>query len=276
MLYFSEKMPLQWHFEPHLNADFERLQVEQRQFTRRVLPALFQRLGIDAVISSASHYREDFEMGCVAEELGFPYVVLQRENIVGPVPAHRRRYIERLSRQGKFRGRHIIVHDEETRAAFVDSGFAQEGQVTALGVMRMDALAQRIAQATHSRCAARPRVTFFSFAHGTSLLSAFGFNAFAPQRDQGFVRLFTDSHVAFARLAAARQDVDFVIRPKWRGGWQTEIERALAGAGLAMQHIPNLTLDAESDAHDVIFAQTLCAALARPRFSRPAWQAGRS
>ena len=252
-MFFANDIPHDHHFHPQRNPAFARRQEQLRQFLLRFLPALFRRLGVDAVLSSAVHYREDYEFGRVAQELGYPYIVLQRENIIGG-SGQRRRYEERSAKLGPFTGGHVIVHNEEIRGCYLRSGFLQPDQVSALGCVRMDPLALKIDNPPP--LPTRPMATLFSFNHGTGLLATQGFTHFDPRRERGFIRLFDEAHIEFARLAMQRPDVDFVIRPKWRQVWTAEIERALRTAGLDLNAIPNLRIDAETDTHALIFAST--------------------
>jgi hypothetical protein len=252
-LFFSNDVPHDYYFHPDRSPPFARQQRRLRQFLVRVLRTVYSRFGVDAVVSSAVHYREDFEFGCVSEDLGYPYIVLQRENIIGG-SGQRRRYEERSAKLGQFKGSHVICHNEEVRGCYLRSGFLRPEQVSALGCVRMDGLLDQLKAGAARK---RPLVTFFSFAHGTGLLATQGYTHFDPQRTRGFVRLFETTHAEFARLAQERPDVDFVIRPKWRAEWEAQVTAVLQKHGLDWSHVPNLTLDAESNTHALIRESTL-------------------
>ena len=74
-----------------------------RAYLRRFLPEFYRRLGVDAVIGAAVHYRQDRDIGAVSEEIGVPYIVLHRENLVTNA-AHYRYFAEIGERQGRFTG----------------------------------------------------------------------------------------------------------------------------------------------------------------------------
>jgi len=98
---------------------------------------------------------------------------------------------------------------------------------------------------------------FFSFSHGTSLIGHpdhvlyFDNPHWTSKSDIGWVSFFESVHSAIARLAIARPDIDFIIKPKWLEGWKEEIEKAVAKQGINLSKISNI-LFTEEDAHTLI------------------------
>ena len=219
-----------------------------RAYLFDLLPILYTRLGVDAVISAAIHYRQDREWGAVSQAAGFPYIVLHRENLVTN-EAHRRRFVELGKSLGKFEGAHLIVHNEATRDAFLQSNFISPGQVSALGAMRMDGFLKRIAAGLPPH-RARPRLVFFSFAPGTGLFGQMGLWPAEP--GAGLARFFANVHGAIGEIARDHPDIDVVIKPKWGGHWLDGIHGALRVRGIDAAALPNLTVSAELDAQDLI------------------------
>jgi hypothetical protein len=58
-----------------------RLQSKLRTFLKIYLTALYKKLGVDGVIGAGINYKQDYDWGFVSDEIGVPYIVLQRENI---------------------------------------------------------------------------------------------------------------------------------------------------------------------------------------------------
>ena len=113
------------------------------------------------------------------------------------------------------------------------------------GMLRLDEILQE--NSPYRQIAERPRpmVTLFSFAH---LMGDFEDSMetrnvyFSLNGDEGFIDLFREVHVAFAKLAIARPDVDFVIKAKnVTDGWREEIDHVLRPAlRKSISDIPNL------------------------------------
>ena len=219
-----------------------------RAYLLELLPVLYSGLGVDAVISAAIHYRQDREWGAVSQAAGFPYIVLHRENLVTN-EAHRRRFIDLGKSLGRFEGAHLIVHNEATRDAFLQSGFVSPGQVSALGAMRMDGFLRRIAAGSPSH-RARPRLVFFSFAPGTGLFGQMGLWPAEP--GAGLARFFANVHGAVGEIARDHPEIDVVIKPKWGGHWLDGVHGALHARGIDAGALPNLTVSADLDAQDLI------------------------
>lgn len=66
----------------NLDADMKKRQNEYRAFLRRFLPSLYARLKINGVVGAAIYYIQDYDWGVVSDEIGVPYIVLHRENLV--------------------------------------------------------------------------------------------------------------------------------------------------------------------------------------------------
>ena len=225
-----------------------------RRYLRRLLPALYARLNVQAVIGAAILYRQDYDWGVVSTQLGYPYVVLHRENLaVGE--GHIRYFRNKV--QGKtFEGSHIIVHNDTVREAFVREAFVSPDRITALGCIRMDNFIKRIASYPKD-VVSRPLVTLFSFNRSTGLYGLVNY----LESCGGLVELFKKVHQTIGRLASDRPDVDFVIKTKGQNAmWNSEISDALAEVGLDLQQIPNLRISHNEDPHELILASNVVCA----------------
>ena len=228
-----------------------------RDFLRGFLPPLYRRLKVDAVIGAAIHYPQDQDWGAVSDELGYPYIVLHRENLV-TAPEHKKGYFEKSRGLGKFSGSHIVVHNQTVRQIFVDSGYVGADRISSLGCLRMDRFLERIESAPAG--VRNNRVVLFSFTHGTGLLGMVsqteaGFRGhWSTREDVGFVRFFDNVHGCFAQLARDFPEVEFVIKPKWLRGWREHIVESMARYGITPQSVPNLSITDEMQAHDLILS----------------------
>ena len=215
-----------------------------RGFLRAFLPKLFDRIRVDAVIGANVRYEEDVDIGVVAKELGKPYIVLHRENML--VPEHVFNFVtDRYRKLGRFRGDLIAVHNSISARSFIESAFADEKQVVVLGCLRMDKFLCRLREPRKER--SRPLITLFSF-------KSFLKGIFPPE---GYFPVFRDSHGAIARLAEQHPAIDFVIKPKpgmlRHPRFKAELDEAFRYWGSDPRRLPpNLHVDARLNAHDLI------------------------
>ena len=248
-LYWNEGLDFDRYINAPEGSPEARTQHRLARFLDTFLPRLFQRCSIDAVISAASYYVDDHDIGRAAQRAGYPYLVLFRECLTAS--RKERLQKERLFRSlGTFQGDRLLVHNEATRQAIVAAGYARPEQVEAPGCIRMDAFLHRLAQPRPPRQGPK-RVILFSFVHCTGL--AHLGNDFSPNRDVGFVRLFDQVHGRIGLLAQRHPEVEFVIKPKWGGEtWLGEIETALDSVGLRSADLPNLRILPDVGAQDII------------------------
>lgn len=184
-------------------------------------------------------------------------MVLHRENLV-TAPASKAAYAERYAAIGPFQGDHIAVHNSFMRGILVESGFATREQVSVVGAMRMDGYIRRVAATFPVR---HNRLTLFSFHHAAGLgldrherIGSFR-GVWAADGQAGYVRMFDAVHGAVARVAARRPDIEVVIKPKWGGeSWIGHVVEAVRRVGLDEARLPNLRIDAEIDAQDLILS----------------------
>lgn len=240
----------------HNAPEGSRIRVVQKRFQaylEGLLTILYDERGIGVVLSAAYYYAQEQDIAMVSQRLGYPWVVLHKENLA-TAPAHRKVFEDLCRVMNGFKGERVVVHNMPMREALIDCGFAEPAKVSALGCLRMDGFLDRIAAGAPAVTSRRKKVVLFSFFHTNGLYS-FTTDPFPPKRDFGFVRLFEDCHAEFARLALERPDVDFVIKPKWGGGaWQREIELAVRMTGVELRDIANLVVSPDANVHDLILA----------------------
>jgi len=255
--------------ETSINMNYEYLRDDipdwikhRRSAARRFLRALFMRLiskfGVDAVISAAIWYPQDYDWGYAAEQAGIPYIALHKENLASG--AGHRAFMDTVARKvGRFFGSRLIVHNEVMRQVFIKSGIIDPDSIKALGAMRMDQFVSLVSNRPPAKISkSRKQVLFFSFERAPQLWGLH--KAFPDNRDAGMPNLFRNSHAAIGRLAQMRPDIDFVIKMKWAGIWEQEIIRALQEAGIEHEQLPNLNILANADAHQLILeSDVICA-----------------
>jgi hypothetical protein len=262
----TELMKLSNYYSPGDNEYLIEVQEQLRTFLRKFLVSLYSILNVDCVIGAAVHYRQDFDWGLVSDEIRVPYIVLHKENIYTPEAYE---LLEaKYKKIGRFKGSHIVVHNDLMKEFFIKSGCCNPDNISALGCLRMDEFVKRVKLSSRNirmkrAVYYRKKVTLFSFTYGYMQkgLSGFeGMSHFPKQRDKGFVKLFENVHTSIAKLAIKNKDVDFVIRPKWGGNWIDEIEYVFSKNNIESKRIDNLFIDSDVNVHDLILeSDVICA-----------------
>ena len=217
-----------------------------RSFLRRALPKLYRRFGIDCVIGYHLHHVPDGDWGAVSQDLGFPYVIFQRECLFAS--EHVSRYtIERMSRLGRFEGAHVAVHNEVSVRTFEASGFIERERMSILGAIRMDDYTRRI-DSGGDLAQKRPLATLFAFA----------VSSVYSEEMQDF---FADVHLSFVQLAKEHPEIDFVIKYKNNVGplWRQDFAAACDRSGLDPTSLPNLTITGTAEPQDLILRSAVVA-----------------
>ena len=238
------------HFAHDRDASIVRIQDKLIWFLEKFLSRLYKKLEIDCVISASAYYTNDFYWGVASENIGIPYIVLHRENLVAS-PKTYSTHFDIAKTLGCFRGSQIIVHNSAMKDIFVNAGYARPDTISVSGCLRMDNFINMIRDRKSAGCARRKRVTLFSFQHGVGISDRM--SAWSKDGKTGFVRLFEDVHASIARLAAEHPEIDFVIKPKWEGDWPERIIAACEKNGVDVRGLENFKIERETaDAHNLI------------------------
>ena len=224
-------------------------------FMGKFLSLLYRKLGVKCVVSAGLYYSQDLDWGKISEDIGVPFILITRENF-GTDSANHERFKYLYNERIVFSGSRIICQNEPFRDAFIKHGFVTPQKIVALGCLRMDDFVEKVK--SHQKTPGKRRsVLLFSFSHGTGLIGHpdhvlyFDNPHWTRRSDIGWIKLFESVHSAFARLAIERPDIDFIIKPKWRGRWKEEIEKAVAKRDIHLSKIPNVIFS-EEDPHALI------------------------
>lgn len=250
--------PKYWQFAPlsWFDGDYFALGRERQSFLAAFLKRYLKIMNVDCVVGTALWYKHDVPWGAAAEAVGIPYVVFHKESFK-TTEGQQNTTLARADRVGRFQGSHLVVHNETIRDLLVRGGFAPAEKISAYGCLRMDRLVGW-ANSVMPPPQTRNLVTLFSFSHGIGL-DDMNVPQWPSNPYVGWVRLFEQTHAAFARFALAHPNLDCVIKTKWGGNWYDYIEKALLANGLKLADIPNLRLTADDDPHDLM-AQSLLVA----------------
>jgi len=249
-LYWNDRFDstIYTHKEGSSNKMIIEVQRKLRCFMKCFLSSLYRKIGVDCVIGSGIFYRQNYDWGLVSNEIGIPYIVLHKENLINS-RIHRRNY-EIAKRNNRFQGAHIIVHNTILRDIFIKAGYVRPEQISSLGCLRMDGFVQRVKKQIKINNK-RKKVVLFSFSYNTGLGA--DIKSFTENRDVGVVNLFEHVHVSIAKLAMKNKEVDFVIKAKWGGNWLREIEFVCKKNGIVTKELENLSVLHDVNVHNLIF-----------------------
>lgn len=251
-LIWSDDMDFDSYFNPEGNDELTKAREKVREYLKMLIKPLFRKMRIDGVISAALNYKQDLDWGIAADELGYPYIVLHKECLVGSVTIRKNEF-KKFNEMEKFRGSHIIVHNENMKKILVDSGFAPSEKVSSLGCLRMDDFVEKALDIKNRKMPERKMVVLFSFhycAGVSGVHSYFG-------RDFGLIKFFEKIHAKFAETAIANPDVDFIIKTKWDEEWYDEVDYVLEKNGMKRKDISNLEVTAHKNPNELILDSTV-------------------
>lgn len=219
-----------------------------RTALRGILAPVYAELGVDATIGAALHYKQDLDWGATSQSLGYPYIILHRENLAASQSVIDL-YEMRAKQIDPFAGGLIGFHNEIMRKIFVDSGYVPPDRAAVTGAMRMDNLIARLP------CAPPPpgpqRVTLFSFGPGAGIIDSSPPNW--PKERQNYLwELCVETHVAVLEFARDNPNVEVIVKPKWGGSWIDNLLQLYAERGLDPSDVPNFTIIAEADVQALI------------------------
>ena len=228
------------YMNPPPGSDLERQKASYRRFLGVFLPRLYERLSIDCLVSPHVHYYSDADIGAVSDALGYPYVVLHRENLAITKPVCDM-IATRLGRIRSFEGSLIVVHNDAMRDVMTSAGFVDPERIKALGCTRMDSFVRSCAAAKPPQNATK-RILFFPFHTGS----------WFPEKVRSF---FVAVHATLVRYAMARPEVEVLIKPKpkFESTWRRDFDRAMRESGLRPETVWNLKIDSGGDAQALIF-----------------------
>ncbi|PKN26381.1 MAG: hypothetical protein CVU64_17980 [Deltaproteobacteria bacterium HGW-Deltaproteobacteria-21] len=204
--------------------DVEASKEAYRSFMKEFWQKLQLLYGFDAVLSGNFAYYADHEFAAALEELGVPFIVLQKENLKTPGFMGFFSYLYR-ERRGPFLGRKILVYNDIERRLEIDSGVVSEEHVSVVGMPRLDRL-HRMRQNGPPGEARRPAVLFFSFGPktGLPLLARKAGSGILGNHERlssdwemlNWERLCRECHMAMIRLARENPGIDVFIKSKMR------------------------------------------------------------
>ncbi|WP_417814259.1 hypothetical protein [Thalassospira alkalitolerans] len=231
----------------------QRVVAKQEAYLQKLIRRICKCSDVEAIVTCTFYYAQDHVWMSAAEEAGVPFVVLHKECMKDEsiIPEMTKQYATGEI-YFRFKGTRMTVYNDNEKKCQVDSGIVSEDKVVVTGCPRTDVLFKRRLEAGFpdpGKC-----VTFFSFRHLIGGLRDPELKTgFSVDGSNGAVRLFAESHAAFAQTAILHPDWEFVIKPKWLKNWAPFIEKTiLEEIGVDIADISNLRVDVSEPAQSLI------------------------
>ncbi|HJP21512.1 MAG TPA: hypothetical protein QF861_08135 [Alphaproteobacteria bacterium] len=224
--------------DPAIAAD----KAAYRAFAKQVMARLLAKFGFAAVITANFAYYAEREVGAALEQLGVPFIVLDKEGRKSPGRAEFFREIYRR-RRGPFAGRRILACNDIEKSILLDAGIVTPERLTVTGMPRFDRIHRwRRRVAGRRREGQAPRqVLFFSFSAKSGLpriARKLGFGVpgglepFADERDDwNWDELLAACHRAAVTLARENPEIHVVVKSKGTSVEVRAMEASIAAAG---------------------------------------------
>ncbi|MBT5399769.1 hypothetical protein HOL24_04430 [bacterium] len=175
-----------------------------RHYLAPLLRKIFHKRSIDCVIGAGLFYNQDLDWGASTVDIGFPYIVFHRENLV--VSEQRiELYKEKAKHLKKigFKGSAIVFHNTTIKSIFDKYSGVDNSKIYALGALRMDGYLKKIKSV--NRNIRNKRITLFSFTK---------YNGLRSTDNTNLSKLYDNVHKQFIELANDNTDIEFVIKHK--------------------------------------------------------------
>jgi len=218
---------------------------ERKRVYISVIASYLRLRGLDSAITPSIQYWIEQDWAAGLNTAGLPFVGLHKEFTILDGRQLEWRINVHRNRKQKFLGSHLLVTNDIAKELFSRSGVFPANKISVMGLIRMDRLFRPDSQ-FRNRTVGRRQAVLFSFGHFSGGIGSPDRRShyFSRNDDFGFVELFTAVHSAFAELATANPDVEFLIKPKnvedW---WVREIDGVVAQAtGRSISEISNLSI----------------------------------
>jgi hypothetical protein len=257
IFYNQDKLKGDYNFYTAKSGDIvQNRSVFRKTLKREVL--LFSRMvAVDAIVSAASYYKWEHDIGYIFEKYVCPWIVFHRENLYAS-PGFYKFGLGLYGSKGNFYGSHIITHNETTKDIMLSCGYTSTGQVSALGALRMDEFVSKIKlqdQTTYGNQTKKKNILLISFTPGSSLYGYKGdpknlkvSDVLWPAKDDGMWNLFNHVHRDLMTFCK-NNNCNLTIRPKWGDRWLDEIAQMSNDEDAEK----TTNVDLISDMHELMF-----------------------
>ena len=194
------------HFKnPPANSKIHKDRVRLRGYLSNLLEAIFLKKEINCIIGANIFYNQDFDWAAVAVDIGCPYIVFHRENLVVNKHMHMvtKKYAELLNEIG-FCGTSIVFHNNIMKNIYDKYSGVNPSKIHALGSIRMD---RYIHILKNNKFKSNNGILLFTFPPSSAIIGK-------HEDNFGWYELHNEVHTAFVELAIENPKINFIIKHK--------------------------------------------------------------
>lgn len=202
------------HFKnPPANSKIHKDRVRLRGYLSNLLEAIFLKKEINCIIGANIFYNQDFDWAAAAVDIGCPYIVFHRENLVVNKHMHMvtKKYAELLNEIG-FCGTSIVFHNNIMKNIYDKYSGVNPSKIHALGSIRMD---RYIHILKNNKFKSNNGILLFTFPPSSAIIGK-------HEDNFGWYELHNEVHTAFVELAIENPKINFIIKNKGVGWEETE------------------------------------------------------
>jgi len=201
---------------PSKKSSIYKDRVRIRSYLSYLLKSIYLKKNIDCVIGAGIFYNQDLDWGAVSVNIGYPYLVFHRENLV--ITEHLYlatiKKAKSLNKTGFF-GTSIIFHNKIMKDIYDKYSGVDKDKIHALGSLRMDSYLENV-QSSKIQFN-KNTIVLFSFPPSVALRQNM-----ETESGFGWYQLHNEVHTSFVELAVENPSIDFIIKHKGVGWAETE------------------------------------------------------
>lgn len=194
---------------------------------------------IDCALTCAIHYSQEQEWASGFHKGGIPFICLHKEQSItdrGHIN-FRAKHLKKIKQ--KFQGTAVVAPNKIVRDLFIKSKLIDKKDIYSSGMLKFQEIKKQ-------KIVNKKFFTLFSFGHysGNIVPKNRRSHYFSKNYDEGFSKLFFNTHKTFILSALNNANITFYIKPKnWADWWINEIENVIKKvSGKDIESIKNLVI----------------------------------
>ena len=209
-------------------------------FVSNIVRTINFLIKVDCALTCAIHYNQEQEWASGFHNGGIPFMCLHKEqSLIERYHINfRAKYLKKIKQ--KFQGTAIIAPNKLIRDLFIKSKLIERRNIYSAGMLKFQDIVSEKKKKNNNF------FTLFSFGHYTGNIVPKNRSShyFSENYDEGFSKLFFNTHKAFIISALNNTNITFYIKPKnWADWWINEIENVVKKvSGKDIKSIKNLVI----------------------------------
>ena len=225
----------------YLRKDNDALKERERKFIyiKNIAKTIKYLTNIDCALTCAVHYNQEQEWASGFNKGGIPFICLHKEQslIEKNHINFRVKHLKRIKQI--FQGTAVVAPNKIVKDLFIKSGLKDKKNIYSSGMLKFQGIKKQTVKN-------KKFFTLFSFGHytGNIVPKKRSSHYFSKNYNEGFSKLFFNTHKVFIKSALKNKNIIFYIKPKnWEDWWILEIEKIIKEVtGKNSKNIKNLII----------------------------------